>query len=59
MAQHYASWATPVWRFTNLLEQTYNFAIFKLDAICSWNLRQAWHCHDVSSYNHDELSTRT
>jgi len=59
MAQHYASWATPVWRFMNLLEQTDNFAVFELDAICGRNLRQAWHGHDVSGYNNYEFGSGT
>jgi hypothetical protein len=57
MAQRYASWATLVRRFINLLEQTDNFTIFELDGICSWNLWQAWHCHDVASYDNYELGT--
>jgi hypothetical protein len=59
MAQRYASWATLVRRFINLLEQTDYFTVFELDGICGRNLRKAWHCHDVSSHDNDELSTCT
>jgi hypothetical protein len=56
MAQHYASWATLVRRFINLLEQTDDFAILELDGVCGWNLWKSWHCHDFTADEHDEFS---
>ena len=46
----------PLEKMANIsLEQTYDLSIYVINALCSRQLWQAWHGHNLSADHHDEL----